>query len=456
MALETTAVRRGARFAGPLPGRLFATTLAVAAAMGLLLGRFVLAGSTSAQPAPRAGATAATDTAGTIARLQRQLRTGPDDPSLLADLGVADLTRARETADPGFYTQAAQALERSQALAPDQTRTMTALGLLALARHDFAAALDWGERAHALEPDSADPLGVVVDASVEQGRYREATAAAQQMVDRRPSLASLSRASYLRELHGDQSGALALMTQAAAAGSGSAADLAYVQALVGDLRLGRGDLAGATVAYRRTLATAPGYGPAEVGLARVEGARGDLAGAARRLEPVADRLPFPATVALLGDLYGALGRGGDAARQYDLVHTIEELNRANGVAVDLELARFDADHARDPGGDPPAVVALARTALAQRPTVFAEDALGWALRQAGRPTEALPYARAAVALGTQDAILWYHLAVVEADLGQRAEAGADLARAFAINPYLTVRDRPAARDLAGRLGLPLP
>ena len=167
MALETTAVRRGARFAGPLPGRLLATTLAVAVAMGLLLGRFVLAGSTSAQPAPRAGATAATDTAGTIARLQRQLRTGPDDPSLLADLGVADLTRARETADPGFYTQAAQALERSQARAPDQSRTMTALGLLALARHDFAAALDWGERAHALEPDSADPLGVVVDASVE-------------------------------------------------------------------------------------------------------------------------------------------------------------------------------------------------------------------------------------------------------------------------------------------------
>src|SRR5207247_6239288 len=97
-----------------------------------------------------------------------------------------------------------------------------------------------------------------------------------------------------------------------------------------------------------------------------------------------------------------------ASHQYDLVRTIEQLNRANGVAVDLELARFEADHAHDPGADPSAVVAMAGAALAERPTIYAEDAMGWALRQAGRPAEALPHARAAVRLGTADASLWYH------------------------------------------------
>jgi tetratricopeptide (TPR) repeat protein len=246
------------------------------------------------------------------------------------------------------------------------------------------------------------------------------------------------------------------MVQAAAAGGGSPTDQAYVQTLTGNLHLGAGRLAPAEAAYRRALDGDRGYGLAEVGLARVAAARGDLAGAARRLEPAAARLPLPATVALLGDVKAATGDTAAADAQYRLVRVIERLNRANGVAVDLELARFEADHARDKGADPARAVAMARRAMAERPTIFAADALGWALRQAGRAREALPHAKAAVRLGTRDALLWYHLAATEADLGMTAAARRHLATAFDINPYLTVRDRPAALALAGRLDVPAP
>ena len=97
---------------------------------------------------------------------------------------------------------------------------------------------------------------------------------------------------------------------------------------------------------------------------------------------------------------------------------------------------------------------MATAARDARPTVYADDTLGWALRQAGRPAEALPHARAAVRLGSADALLWYHLAAVEADLGHLDDARTHLDRALSTNPYLTVRDRPAALDLAARLGLP--
>jgi tetratricopeptide (TPR) repeat protein len=190
-----------------------------------------------------------------------------------------------------------------------------------------------------------------------------------------------------------------------------------------------------------------------VGLARIAAARGDLDGAITRLEPLVARLPLPENAGLLGDLYAALGRRSDAARQYDLVRTIAALNRANSVSVDLELARFESAHAGDPGGEPAAAVELARTAFARQPTVFAHDALSWALRQAGRPADALPHARSAVRLGTRDAVLWYHLASVEADLGMAREARDHLAHAFAISPYLSVRDAPTARRLAASLGL---
>ncbi len=432
-------------------------TLVAAAVLGILLGRFFLAGSTST---PTATSPAATDRSpqAQVARLQDQLRSTPDDPRLLADLGAAYLARAKATADPTWYTKAGELLDRGAAIDPNNVRTLTAQGLLALSRHDFASALDLGNRAHALAPLSPDPLGIVVDAHVELGQYPEAAAAAQDMVDRRPSLASLARVSYVRELTGDHPGATTAMAQAVVAGSGSANDVAYVQTLLGDLRLGAGDLDAADAAYVRASGTEAGYAAAEVGRARVAAARGDLAGAAGSLEPVVNRLPNPATVALLGDIDSALGRKVDADAQYGLVRQIEQLNQANGVAVDLELARFEADHAADPGAtDLPAhqaaTVATARTALAQRPTVFGEDALGWALRQAGHADEALGHARAAVRLRTGDALLWWHLARTEADLGMTDDARRDLATAFSVNAYLSVRDLPPATALAAELGM---
>jgi tetratricopeptide (TPR) repeat protein len=333
---------------------------------------------------------------------------------------------------------------------------MVARGLLDLGRHDFSSALAWGTRAARANQDLPDALGVIFDAQVELGRYRAAVVTAQAMVDRKPAQGSLARVSYARELLGDPAGAVAAMVQAAAAGGDSPADRAYVQTLIGNLHLGAGRLAPAEAAYRRALDGLPSYGLAEVGMARVAAARGDLAGAARLLEPAAARLPLPATVALLGDVRAAQGDARGAAEQYRLVRVIERLNQANGVEVDLELARFEADHAPDQGAAPARAVAMARRALAERPTIYAADTLGWALRQAGKPRQALPHARAAVRLGTRDALLWYHLAAVEADLGMTAAARRHLAEAFAISPYLTVRDQPAALALAGRLRLPAP
>ncbi len=452
---------------GPLPANGPARAVAILAVtvlVGLLAGRFLLAGEggsagagAPAGPAPAA----AGGTEATVARLQAQLRATPDQPVLLTRLGAAYLTRARETADPSWYGKAAGTLQRSYALDRANPQTLTALGLLGLARHDFRAALDWGARARALSPDAADPLGVVFDAQVELGRYREAPGTAQAMVDKKPNLASLARVSFIRELLGDPAGSLVAMEQALVAGAGSPADAAYVQTLVGDLHLGRGELDGAQAAYQRALRGQPGFGAAEVGLARVAIARGDLPRAARLLEPVATRLPLPATVALLGDVRAGLGRADDAARQYRLVRAIATLERANGVAVDLELARFEASHGRDPGGDPASAVGLARGALRQRPTMYGEDTLAWALRQAGRSSEALAHARAAVRLGTRDAMLWYHLAAIETDLGLRVPARQHLGRAFEINPYLMgpdagVRDRRDAVALAARLGVTVP
>jgi tetratricopeptide (TPR) repeat protein len=428
-------------------------TLVVATVFGLLLGRFVLAGRNDRPvpaPAPPLGRST---TEARVARLQAQLRATPDNPALLTSLADAYLVRARETADPTYYEKADQAVKRSRALAPDDVRTLTTGAFLDLARHDFGSALARATRAHQLNPDDPDPLTAVFDAHIELGQYDAATTTVDEMLRSRPALASYARLSYLRELRGDTAGAITAMTQAVEAGAGSPEDRAYVLVLLGDLHLGKGDLDAADAAYTRAERDRPEYGPAEVGRARVAAARGDLAGAADRLTAAVNRLPLPATAALLGDVLDAMGRRADATRQYELVRAIESLNRTNGVAVDFELARFEADHLHDPGANPAATVAQAQAALAARPTIFAEDALAWALRGSGRPADAFPHAAAAVRLGTEHAQLWYHLAVVETDMGRTADARGHLARAREIDPHLNVRDLPAAQALATRLGV---
>ncbi|HEY4791224.1 MAG TPA: hypothetical protein VIJ05_07835, partial [Actinomycetes bacterium] len=99
--------------------------VAVALLAGLLAGRFLVAGDGDGTGAAgSARPVAGGDTAAVAARLQAELRRRPDEPRLLTRLGVAYVTRARETADPSFYARAAGVLERATRLAPADPETM--------------------------------------------------------------------------------------------------------------------------------------------------------------------------------------------------------------------------------------------------------------------------------------------------------------------------------------------
>src|SRR5205823_1803303 len=92
----------------------------------------------------------------TIDSFQSALRIDPTDARRWAELGFAYVQQARVTADPTYYPKAEGVLRRSLELRPHGNFDAYAgTGSLAAARHDFAAALAWGERARALDPYSA-------------------------------------------------------------------------------------------------------------------------------------------------------------------------------------------------------------------------------------------------------------------------------------------------------------
>lgn len=399
---------------------------------------------------PAAPAARGPDDPRTIARLQERLRRAPDDAEAAAALGLALLQRARETGDPGLYAPAEAALQAALRAEPAQLDAMIGQGALALARHRFAEALGWGERARAAAPRRAAVYGVLVDAYVELGRYDEAVAAAQQMVDLRPDGDSYSRVAYLRELHGDLPGAIAAMGLAAEAGAPGAEATAWALVQLGHLQLAAGDAAAAETAYAEALAGRPGYPHAEAGLARALAARGQLAEAAARYEAVVARLPLPEYAVALGDLYEAMGRPEDAARQHELVRAMQGLSAGAGVDVDLELALFEADH----GGDPAAAVEQARAAYARRPSVLAADTLAWALHRAGAREEAARYSAEAMRLGSRDPGMRLRAGLIAHAAGDDTAAREHLSLALAGGlPPLGARQ---AADALASLGAPLP
>ena len=450
----------GTRRPGLRPSwRALVVGAALAALVAGLLGRFVLVGGEHGGLPPAGTAAtvpATTSPAAQVLRLQDELRRYPGQPALLTNLGLAYLSRAKETADPSFYVLADRAMTQSYRRDSGDLRTMVGVALLRLSRHEFRSALALGDRAARSYPDSPDALGVVVDAQVELGRYAQANSSAQRMVDLRPNTASFARISYLRELQGDPAGAVAAMSQASIAGGTSGQDAAYVSSLVGDLERAQGHRNAAREAYTAALGDVPSYGAAQLGLARLDAEAGRLAAAAAVLAPLVTRLPLPETVAYYGDVLTALGRRTEAGQQYALVRQIEKLQRASGVVVDYEAARFEADHARDQGADRAAPVKLARAAYVARPTIYGADVLGWALRQAGKPRAALPWADSALRFDTKDSALYFHRAAIYTDLGDRAAARRDLRTVLALDPAFSVRDEAAVRSLANHLGLAVP
>jgi tetratricopeptide (TPR) repeat protein len=428
--------------------------LALAALLAFGLGLAISLALRDTSPMPGApssllGGTArpAPGTDGEIARLQAAVRAAPGDPRRETDLADAYVQKVRETGDVGYYSRADGLLRRAAARAPRDPGVLISQGTLALARHDFAGALELGRRAQAAAPDSraADP--VVVDSLVELGRYRAAERALQAMVDAKPNLASYARVSYFRELHGDLDGAVAVMRRAIAAGGAVPENVAYVQSLLGHLELARGHQGEARAAFASSLRGVRGYVPALVGLARLDGARGDLDGAIRRWREVVERLPLPEYVVGLGEAELAAGRRADARRDLALVGAEQKLLASAGVNTDVELALYEADH-----GDRARGVELARRAWASAPSVRSADALGWALTRAGRPEAGLRWAHRALALGSLDAGLRFHAGMTALAAGRRSEGRRDLRLAVAhglaaASPW---QAQQARRALGGR------
>jgi len=336
-------------------------------------------------------------------------------------------------------------LRRSLELrATGNAAALTGLGALANARHDFAVARSYAQQALRANPYHADAYGVLADAETQLGNAAAATDAVQRMLDLRPGLPALTRASYELEQHGRVADAQDLLRRALT-GAMDPADIAFCRYQLGELAWHAGRLDEAEEEYAAGVEADPGYPPPVQGRAKVAFARGRVDAALAGYADLTGRSPTPGYLIEYAELLRAAGRPTEADAQLALADAALKLFTANGGADDLTAAALAVARSQ-----PADAVRLAGQEWQRRKHADVADALGWALHLAGQDASALPYARRAGELGARNAAYSYHLAITELSLGDRVAARRDLAQALSINPYFSPLDAPiAARTLAG-------
>jgi tetratricopeptide (TPR) repeat protein len=199
-----------------------------------------------------------------------KIKTNPADVKAVLALANAWVMEARISGNIAYYDKAAlQIVNNVLAKEPENYEALILKSLLQLSQHHFADGLATATTAVNINPNNAFVYGLLADANVEMGNYEAALDAADKMVSIRPDLRSYSRIAYLREIHGDYTGAINAMKLAVAAGLPAEEQTEWCRTQLGKLYEQVGDVDKAAFQYNLSLAARPNYAYALAGLARI-------------------------------------------------------------------------------------------------------------------------------------------------------------------------------------------
>ena len=154
------------------------------------------------------------------------------------------------------------------------------------------------------------------------------------MLTIRPDLRSYSRASYLRQIYGDNNGAITAMRMAVESGVPGLETTEWCRVNWGNLYFNIGKLDTAKMIYESALSFRPAYAPAEMGLARVAAAKKDYDGAITHTKNAIRVVSEAPYVSYLGELYmmkGDKDKANEVAGDVLKLLQENEKEQANGV-----------------------------------------------------------------------------------------------------------------------------
>ena len=346
-------------------------------------------------------------------------------------LATALVRRAQETSDGSFYMQAEDAVKKSLELAPNNFDTGKIQVSILLGEHEYPAALEAAKALNKRALDDVMVYGMLTDANVELGNYKNAENSAQWMLYlRHGNLPALTRAAHLRELFGETEGAYQLMDMAyQSTAPTDTAERAWILTQMGHIRLASGNTGAAEKLFQQALTLLPNYPSALGNLAQVRITQKRYAEAVVLLQQRYQRVPHSENLYDLAEALQLAGRDSEAKQAFADFETKSLLESSSKDNSNRTLVFYYADHAQQPAK----ALKVAQQEYAWRHDVYTLDAYAWALHVNGQNAEARKQIENALAVGIRDAKLFQHAGEIALQAGDTPGAEHYLKQSVELN-----------------------
>jgi len=372
------------------------------------------------------------------------IKKDPEDLKQYITLATVFISEGRITGNNAYYGNAAvRMLDKvSTETTGNKDLIFQSLSLksaVLLNMHQFKDALQAAQQGMAINSYNAGIYGALVDANVELGNYDEAVKDCDKMISIRPDLRSYSRASYLRQIYGQNAGAIDAMKMAVEAGMPGAENTEWARTNLGDLYLNNGNADSASYMYCMSLAYRPDYPFALIGMARVEKAKKNYDSAIFYTKSAIQIRSEAAFVSFLADLYELKGDAAKAKEtRNDVVELLEEglkdeprdARVRHNASRELATAYLDA-------GKPDKALEYARTDLDMRPNnIDANQQIAWIYFTLGDYANAKIHADKMLATNTKNANTLYTAGIIYSKAGDIQKGNELMRDALAVSPYI--------------------
>jgi tetratricopeptide (TPR) repeat protein len=369
-----------------------------------------------------------------VSELFKNILADSNDQKSRLMLAQVYMQEARITGDHPYYYPAT--LKILEDIIKKDNNNFEALAFKAsvlLSLHHFKEALEVGNKALMINRNNGFIYGVLVDANVELGNYDEAVKMSDLMQSIRPGLESYSRASYLREIYGDNTGSIEAMKLAFQAGLPGTEEASWSGNTLCHLYENTGNLKAAEEISKIVLQQRPSYAFATAALGRIEMANKNYKKAIQLLDSAILVMPEVSFYEHKAEALAKIGDKDGAKKVYAEILEMLKEDSESGHYVDMELAWIYLEL-----GDTKNAMKFAKIEYDRRPNnLDVNHTMAWVNYKMGNFSEAKKYIDVAMRMGTQNAELLKNAGWIEQAAGNESLSKKYLAQASKINPTMT-------------------
>ena len=365
---------------------------------------------------------------------REKIEKDPDVIQNYVELAQIFLQEARISGDHHEYIKDALTLiEEALSRQPQNFEVMVTKASIQMTLHQFKQAKVLIEKAIKLNDFNASAYGILCDANVELGFYDEAVKACDKMLSIRPDLRSYSRASYIREIHGEKQAAIDAMLLAANSGVTGQENRAWALHNLAKMLLEQGKLDSSKFIFEGILEERPNYPYALSGLAQIYGVKRDYKKSVELIEKSYRYVQDHGFLEQLADYYQVMGNKTKEEEFIEKALFEFAEHERDGWNVNHEFAVFCLKHNINLKES----LERARKDYKFRPTnIDALNIYAWALHKNGKSKDAVKYIEQAMRLNTNRGIMLYHAGMIHNSVGEKNLSEKYLRLALKENPSL--------------------